>query len=156
MTTTRHSISQAAVIAVRAGRVCLVTSRSGKRWVIPKGCLEPGQTAGQVALQEAWEEAGLVGMLHPEPVGSYLYRKSGKTYHVIVFAMQVTNVAEEWPETSQRRRCWLPLAKARGRVEHPGLRMLIRTLLADHPGILGGGPLAEAVQGAAGFSPHRG
>ncbi len=155
MATTRHFISQAAVIAVRAGRVCLVTSRSGKRWVIPKGCLEPGQTAGQIALQEAWEEAGLVGTLHPEPVGSYLYRKAGKTYHVIVFAMQVTNVAEEWPETSQRRRCWLPLAKARGRVEHPGLRTLIRTLLADHPGIMGDGPLAEDVQDAD-YSSHRG
>jgi 8-oxo-dGTP pyrophosphatase MutT (NUDIX family) len=156
MATTIHPIRQAAAIPVRAGRVCLVTSRSGKRWVIPKGCLEPGHTAGQVALQEAWEEAGLVGMLHPEPVGSYLYRKAGKAHHVIVFLMQVTHVADEWPETNQRQRCWLPLAKARGRIDHPGLRTLIRTLLADHPSIMGDGSLAEDVEDAARYSPHPG
>ena len=65
---------------MRAGQVCLVTSSSGKRWVVPKGCMEPGKTAGELALQEAWEEAGLVGVLQPEPVGSYLYEKFGNSY----------------------------------------------------------------------------
>ena len=40
-----------------------ITSRNGKRWVIPKGWIDPGQTAGETALQEAWEEAGLTGAL---------------------------------------------------------------------------------------------
>src|SRR5262245_41164227 len=68
-------LRQAAVIPVRDGQVCLVSSRSGKRWVVPKGCMEPGKTAGEVALLEAWEEAGLLGRLAPEPVGSYVYEK---------------------------------------------------------------------------------
>src|SRR3954464_3154855 len=112
MTTSPDTIRQAAAIPLREGQVCLVTSRSGKRWVVPKGCLEPGKTAGQIALQEAWEEAGLVGVLHHEPVGRYLYTKWGNTYHVTVFLMHVTEVATAWPECLRRQRRWLFPAKA--------------------------------------------
>jgi len=118
-------IRQAATIPLKGGQVCLVTSRSGKRWVTPKGCLEPGMTAGEIALQEAWEEAGLTGMLHPEPVGSYIYEKSGLAYHVTVFLMQVTDVADNWPEQNMRDRCWLSLGQAVNRIEENGLRELI-------------------------------
>src|ERR1700736_677932 len=87
-----NSIRQAAAIPIRGGQICLVTSRSGKRWVVPKGCIEPGQTAGETALQEAWEEAGLVGSLREQPVGSYQYEKCGIVCHVTVFLMHVTEV----------------------------------------------------------------
>ncbi len=73
MRTVTSEVRQAAVIAIREGRICMVLSSGGKRWVVPKGCIEPGQTAGETALEEAWEEAGLVGVLGPEPIGSYLY-----------------------------------------------------------------------------------
>jgi 8-oxo-dGTP pyrophosphatase MutT (NUDIX family) len=118
-------IRQAAALPMRDGEVCLVTSRNGKRWVAPKGCMEPGKTAGQIALQEAWEEAGLVGLLEPEPIGSYVYQKDGFTCHVIVFLMEVTSEATAWPEQSFRQRRWLSVAKAAERVADPGLRALI-------------------------------
>jgi 8-oxo-dGTP pyrophosphatase MutT (NUDIX family) len=118
-------IRQAAALPVRDGEVCLVTSRNGKRWVAPKGCMEPGKTAGQIALQEAWEEAGLVGLLEPEPIGSYVYQKDGFTCHVIVFLMEVTSEAAAWPEQSFRQRRWLSATKAAQRVADPGLRALI-------------------------------
>jgi 8-oxo-dGTP pyrophosphatase MutT (NUDIX family) len=126
MPTSPPLLRQAAVIPVSDGQVCVVTSRSGKRWVVPKGCLEPGKTAGEVALQEAWEEAGLVGLLQPEPVGSYVYEKAGCTCHVTVFRMQVTDSADDWPERGLRTRCWLSLPQALLRVDDPGLRELIR------------------------------
>jgi 8-oxo-dGTP pyrophosphatase MutT (NUDIX family) len=119
-------VRQAAAIPVSGERVCLITSRSGKRWVIPKGCLEPGKTSGEIALQEAWEEAGLVGALLPEPVGSYVYEKAGLTCHVTVFLMQVTEVARQWPEEEVRERVWLTIGQALQRVEEPALRELIR------------------------------
>jgi 8-oxo-dGTP pyrophosphatase MutT (NUDIX family) len=118
-------IRQAAALPMRDGEVCLVTSRNGKRWVAPKGCMEPGKTAGQIALQEAWEEAGLVGLLEPEPIGSYVYQKDGFTCHVVVFLMEVTSEAPAWPEQSFRQRRWLSVAKAAERVADPGLRALI-------------------------------
>ncbi len=150
MATARNAIHQAAAIPTRAGRVCLVTSRSRKRWVVPKGCLEPGKTAGQIALLEAWEEAGLVGRLFHEPVGSYVYRKEGKTFHVTVFLMHVTKAADDWPEAAERRRCWLPPAQARSRIDEPGLRALLRALpaaaadlLPDSRRTLSGAPESE-------------
>jgi len=66
-------LRQAAVVPLADGQVGLVTSSSGRRWVVPKGMIDPGHSPGEAALIEAWEEAGLVGVLDPEPAGSYLY-----------------------------------------------------------------------------------
>ncbi len=126
MPTVPGLIRQAGVVALRAGQVCLVTSRNARRWVVPKGCLEPGKTAGEIALQEAWEEAGLLGLLRPEPVGSYLYEKDGFTCYVTVFQMEVTDVVDSYPESGLRQRAWLPLGQAGARIEDAGLRELLR------------------------------
>jgi 8-oxo-dGTP pyrophosphatase MutT (NUDIX family) len=123
------SIRQAAALPLRNGKACVITSSNGKRWVIPKGLIEPGQTAGETALQEAWEEAGLVGVLHPEPVGSYLYEKYGNTYHVIVFVMDVTGASQDWPERDMRQRSWVSPAGVFERIEDPGLLEVLRAVL---------------------------
>ena len=129
-TATTTWVSQAGVIPIKQGKVCLVTSSSGKRWVVPKGCLEPGKTTHEIALQEAWEEAGLVGVLQPEPIGSYLYEKFGGTCHVTVFLMTVNDVADEWPEQGLRERAWLTPRQAAARLDDRGLRELIRSVVA--------------------------
>jgi 8-oxo-dGTP pyrophosphatase MutT (NUDIX family) len=126
MAITSNLLRQAAVVPVKNAQVCVISSRGGKRWVIPKGCLEPGKSSGEIALQEAWEEAGLVGVLAPEPIGTYVYDKAGCTCHVTVFAMRVTEVADDWPEREIRERCWVSFPQALARVEEPGLRELIR------------------------------
>jgi 8-oxo-dGTP pyrophosphatase MutT (NUDIX family) len=118
-------LRQAAVIPIREGRICLVTSRSGKRWVIPKGRLEPGATAGEIGLLEAWEEAGLVGSLQPRPVGAYLYEKYQRTHQVTVFLMHVLRLAKVWPECARRTRRWLRLRQAVACIAEPGLRKLM-------------------------------
>jgi 8-oxo-dGTP pyrophosphatase MutT (NUDIX family) len=126
MATVSSPIQQAAAIPFWSGRVCLVTSRSGKRWVVPKGCLEADKTLGQIALQEAWEEAGLVGFLEDEAVGTYHYKKSGSIYHVTVFRMHVTEMAKFWPESGLRQRIWVAEDKAHKRVDPAGLRDVLR------------------------------
>lgn len=126
MPTFDEPIRQAAALAIRRGRICLITSRNGKRWVIPKGWIEPGQTAGETALQEAYEEAGLVGALEREPIGSYLYEKEGKTYHVTVFVMKVTSVGQDWPERSLRQRTWVGPAGFFERIDDEGLADIVR------------------------------
>jgi 8-oxo-dGTP pyrophosphatase MutT (NUDIX family) len=121
-----ESIRQAAALPLRRGRVCIISSRNGKRWVIPKGWIDPGQTAGESALQEAWEEAGLLGALEREPIGSYLYEKEGQSYHVTVFVMKVTSVAQDWPERSFRERSWVSPAGFFDRIEDAGLADIVR------------------------------
>jgi 8-oxo-dGTP pyrophosphatase MutT (NUDIX family) len=134
MANSPNVLRQAGVLATRGERICLVSSRSGKRWVVPKGCLEPGKTAAEIALQEAWEEAGLVGALQPDPVGSYLYEKAGLTCHVTVFLMNVTETADRWPEQDFRERSWLKVEQALQRIDDPGLRELIREAMTVKAG----------------------
>ena len=119
-------MNQSAAIPVQKGRVCMVTSRSGRRWVFPKGQIDPGHTPSEAALLEAWEEAGVVGALDPDPVGSYVYEKFNSPHHVLVFHMCVVEIHDEWPERDLRERDWLTVAEALERVEEPGLRELLR------------------------------
>jgi 8-oxo-dGTP pyrophosphatase MutT (NUDIX family) len=134
MATSLDLIRQAAAIPFKHDSLCVVTSRSGKRLVIPKGCLEPGKTAGEIALQEAWEEAGLTGILEIEPLGSYVYSKMGFTYHVTVFVMHVTDIADQWPECTMRDRRWLTRSEAIAQISDRGLRKLIQAAFASQVG----------------------
>ena len=127
---------QAAAIPIKDGQICLVTSSSGKRWVIPKGVIDEGKSATETALQEAWEEAGLLGVLGGA-AGTYQYEKYGGTCLVTVFPMQVNEVRDDWPEAAVRKRTWVGLDEAVEMVEEEGLRDILRHALADTA------PLAE-------------
>src|SRR5262245_32954961 len=107
MVSIQNAIRQAAAIPVRVGRVCLITYHKGKSGLVPYGSLEFAKSAADIAQQEAWEEAGLTGILEPEPIGSYFYRKSGNLYSVTVFLLHVTDTSDDWPEAAERRRCWV-------------------------------------------------
>lgn len=120
--------SQAAAIPVRDGRVCLVTSRNRKRWVVPKGMIDPGHTAVEAAATEAWEEAGLRGVVFPEPVGEYRYKKEGRPHSVTVFVMHVTSEGDRWPEMKLRQKEWLTPDEAANRLDEPELQELVRRL----------------------------
>jgi 8-oxo-dGTP pyrophosphatase MutT (NUDIX family) len=133
MNTAGDCIRQAAAIPVRDGAVCLVTSRNGKRWIIPKGSEEPGMTSGETALKEAWEEAGLVGTLEREPAGSYFYEKAGNRYLVTVFLMHVTEAIPYWPEQDWRIRRWVAPQQAVAWLKEPGLGRILDKALAIEP-----------------------
>jgi 8-oxo-dGTP pyrophosphatase MutT (NUDIX family) len=133
-------VRQAAVIPIHNGRVCMVTSSSGRRWVLPKGVIDPGHTPGQAALVEAWEEAGLVGVIESDPVGSYVYEKLDREHHVLVYRMTVTEARDDWPERGLRERAWLTVEEALERIEEPGLRDILRLVFGvNHPDPVGVG-----------------
>ena len=114
-------VRQAAAIPIRGGRICMVTARGGKGLVVPKGRLERGRTAEQMALQEAWEEAGILGIVQGRPLGSYRYTKAGTQFKVETFLMEVTTVVKNWPEHHRRSRHWLLPDDAARRTHQRGL-----------------------------------
>jgi 8-oxo-dGTP pyrophosphatase MutT (NUDIX family) len=127
-------LRQAGVIPFRVGshglEVLLITSRDTGRWVIPRGNIEPGQTARQAAKREAYEEAGVRGMLKAVPLGMYTYDKLVRpglpiSALVEVYALPVEKQTKKWPERSQRRTQWFDAASAADLVHEPGLALLI-------------------------------
>jgi len=117
--------NQAAAIPIRDGLICLITSSNGERWIIPKGMIDRGHTPIQAALQEAWEEAGLVGIIQAEAAGSYVYEKAGSKRMVTVYPMQVTAEHAVYPEYRLRRREWVTPSEAASRIQEPGLRDIL-------------------------------
>lgn len=113
-------------------RVLLVTSRETKRWVIPKGNPTPGMVSHTAAAQEAEEEAGVVGLICPIPLGSYRYRKkrgngASLMVDVDVYPLSVNRELDAWKEQSERERRWFSLPEAADAVDETDLRDLIRS-----------------------------
>jgi 8-oxo-dGTP pyrophosphatase MutT (NUDIX family) len=125
---------QAAVIAVRRrgarSEVCLIRRRGSSSWGIPKGTIERGETAGEAALKEAWEEAGLKGTLAGDSIGIYEYDKLGATLGVAVFVMDVSSEATAWPEVAIRRRRWVALTEAASLLERHAVRPIYERIQA--------------------------
>ena len=124
-------IEQSGVIPyqIRDGKitVLLITSRKRKRWVIPKGIIEPNMTAQDSAEQEAWEEAGVIGKVLPNLIGSYTYRKWGGICRVKVFLLRVERLQSDWLE-NYRERQWLSIPEAVERVQEMELKEILMNL----------------------------
>lgn len=100
-------------------RFCLITDSSDTVWIFPKGMIDPGETAPQSALKEAWEEAGVRGALRHEPLGSYEYSKAGFRFEVHMFLLEIGEVAARWPEGRWRRRRFCDAEEARRSLGRP-------------------------------------
>ena len=124
-------IPQAAALALHEGRVCLVTAKSGWRWVVPKGKIEPGQTARDAAQAEAWEEAGLLGQASDSAIGTYTYAKFENLYEVAVYRLDVTTIRDKWPEFRRRDRQWYTPQEAARLIYESELRQILLEATAD-------------------------
>lgn len=126
-------IAQAGAIPYRrlAGgglEVCLVTASSGG-WTIPKGLIDPGQTARQMAEIEALEEAGVIGRAEDESIGFFNYEKWDKVCRVEVFPMPVDRVLDTWAEEEERERDWFSATEAANSVRLPQMGDVIRLFI---------------------------
>lgn len=112
--------------------ILLVTTRTTKRWTIPKGWPIKGLKAHEAAAREAQEEAGVVGKLRKRPVGKYLYWKRTADDAILcrvkVFQLTVQKRLEDWPERNERRQQWFTLGDAADLVGEAGLSALLRSL----------------------------
>lgn len=111
--------------------VLLITSRTHRRWIIPKGNVAKGMLPHVSAAREAEEEAGVVGTPANIPVGEYRQvkaRSDGSLVPLVVraFALAVSGELSEWPEKQQRERRWVLIQDAIKTVEDPEIRQLLR------------------------------
>lgn len=126
-------IIQAGAIPFRAdahGRleVLLIRRLHKKKWGIPKGMVDFGQSVADAAQAEAVEEAGAFGELSHRSVGAFTYTKAGYRFLVHVYLLRVVESRDEFPEHRQRERAWFPLESAVTLVRHPEVGDMIRTL----------------------------
>ncbi len=126
--------TQSAVIPYRMmdgePEILIITSSSGRHWVVPKGIAEPGLSLQDSAAKEAREEAGITGDVLHEALGEYRYDKWGAECMVTVYAMQVTGeIPEPEREEQHRERAWVSATEAMQRLHQPALSGLIPTLV---------------------------
>ncbi|MGP3695934.1 NUDIX hydrolase [Rhodobacter sp. NSM] len=127
-------------------QILLITSRDTGRWVIPKGGRIAGLDDAGSAAQEAWEEAGVRGAVGSRPLGRFTYRKLNRNSgsiacQVAVFALEVEELADTFPEREQRKRKWFAPEQAARQVAEPELQGILAGFDPDEDGALDQLPL---------------
>ena len=132
---------QAAAIPYRhrggAVEICLITTINAGRWTVPKGFVDPGESAPETAVKEAREEAGVHGRVLGGPVGYYDITKGGGRYRVAVYLMRVDRVDDAWEEQSLRQRRWTTVRQAEellaGRPVEAAFRRALTHIINEGP-----------------------
>jgi 8-oxo-dGTP pyrophosphatase MutT (NUDIX family) len=132
---------QVAALPWRVGEhgveILLVTTRTTKRWLIPKGWTMDGKADYEAAAIEAYEEAGVRGDVETTPLGDYGYLKllrSGKAKHVTVqvYGLRVETELDDWPECHERQRQWFAKSHALAVIGEPELLPVVAAFDGRH------------------------
>lgn len=115
-------------------QILLITTRRTQSWSIPKGWPMSGKTPAEAAAREAWEEAGVKGVTHDQPLGYFTYSKVVETrggemplpIFVAVYPLAAQEVLDDFPECDQRKRKWMSPKKAAFAVREPELAQILR------------------------------
>ena len=123
------------VLRTHEGRLEVAVIRPAGRstTALPKGHIDPGETASIAAAREVREETGLRATLGPR-LGEvkYVYRFQGKTYFKVVvfflFHHQEGEIGEldEAMKREVERAWWMPLSEAVTQLSFPGEREMAR------------------------------
>ncbi|GAV82581.1 NUDIX domain-containing protein [Cephalotus follicularis] len=96
-------------------RVLMISTPNRDDLVFPKGGWEDDETISEAANREALEEAGVTGILSENPLGVWEFRSKSKQNSCsleggcrgYMFAMEVVEELDSWPEQSSYNRKWL-------------------------------------------------
>ncbi len=100
--------------------IILITSRSSNQWIVPKGNKMPHKTKRESALQEAYEEAGLIGLLDKKPKFRLSIMSHGKKTDLTLYPMRINRpLIKKWPEKHQRTRIEVTCEQAQSLVAWP-------------------------------------
>ncbi|WP_292032771.1 NUDIX domain-containing protein, partial [Mesorhizobium sp.] len=80
--------------------ILLVTSRTTRRFIVPKGWPMKGKSGRKAAAIEAQEEAGVLGKALKQPAGTYSYWKRMASrfvrVDVVVYLLEVAEEMADW------------------------------------------------------------
>jgi 8-oxo-dGTP pyrophosphatase MutT (NUDIX family) len=90
--------------------ILFVTSQTRGRWILPKGTQKPNESHADTCHREAFEEAGVRGIIienFPVTVTITKQTSHGKDLvPVTYYPFLVTEQTDEWPEMAKRQRHW--------------------------------------------------
>ncbi|OCF39465.1 hypothetical protein I317_06738 [Kwoniella heveanensis CBS 569] len=121
-----RQVALSIVYSPSTGRILMVTSRAHPHlWILPKGGVEEGETGGEAAVREAWEEAGSPPTLPPPSEAERLSllalpsKKRPATWHVYILEVEeaVVHAIEDWPESHERKRAWYTPSETLSRIK---------------------------------------
>lgn len=82
--------------------IMIITSTSGKYWILPKGRPEEDLNKAQVAELETYEEAGVKGIIPDLKLRKDFKRDEGGKF--IVYPLLIETILNKWPEQNKRER----------------------------------------------------
>jgi len=119
------TVRAAGGVLKRRGKVAIVHRHRYDDWTLPKGKLEPGETAEAAALREVREETGFEARLG-ERLGATRYRdRRGRPKVVDYYAMTVAK-GEFRPNQEVDELRWVTPAQAAQLLSYEGERSLLR------------------------------
>ena len=95
----------------------LLISTKKNGWGIPKGNLMPELGKKKTALEEAYEEAGVLG----EIVDGRKATIEHPDWTLDLYPMKISKLLKKWPEMDWRERAWVPLKKVDKKLSYPAL-----------------------------------
>ena len=101
----------------------LIVSTKNGNWGLPKGNLMKKLGSKGTALQEAYEEAGIIGSVIGQKVSAKIKGKQ-----MAFYPMEVKNELAVWPESEWRQRKWIRSNEAKDYLNHGSLRSILKEL----------------------------
>lgn len=133
---TREQISAGGVVFRRRGslvEVALISVGGERRWQLPKGLIDAGETPERAALREVREETGLSAeIVSPLEVVEYWYFSKGtaaprvrfhKLVHFFLMRYESGDVSEHDAEVNEAR--WVEINEAAGTLAFKGERKVL-------------------------------
>lgn len=138
-TETPATIEAAGGVVLRSGtdgpEVLVVHRVRYDDWSLPKGKLDPGESAEQAAVREVTEETGVTATLGRE-LGTNHYQVSGRPKRVRWFRMEpaVGDPAQRPADAEVDRAAWWPVEVALAGLSYDHERNVLRTALDQAAG----------------------